>query len=93
MRLKLNFLRLRPLVSRRAVTSSADDSGFALVIVLGLMVLLAVVSAILAGSVKAHIREASRYAATAYAETLAESGHFVPDRKIGRRRGSSTAPK
>jgi general secretion pathway protein K len=67
---------LRPLASARATVPrrSGADAGFALVIVLGLMALLAVVSAILAGSVKAHIRAASRYAAEAHARTLAESG-------------------
>jgi len=69
-------VRLRtPEPARAFVSTRSDaDAGFALVIVLGLMALLAVVSAIVAGSVKAHIRAASRYAAVAHAQTLAESG-------------------
>jgi general secretion pathway protein K len=74
--LKVIVLRLRTLVSARnpVPQRSTADAGFTLVIVLGLMALLAVVSVIVTRSVKAHIRAASRYAAVARAQTLAESG-------------------
>jgi Tfp pilus assembly protein PilX len=63
--------------ARRAIektfSGSRGDDGFALVIVLALMVLLAMVSAILANAVKAHIRSAASFQAETNVRALAES--------------------